>query len=184
MRTFSMLAGAMLLALLSISVTTSAVDAQAATDPTTASIKATYDMVKGYITKAAAQVPEDKYKFQATKEVRTMGAVFGHIAESNGGICATASGLKPVAVGAEKLATKAELQKALADSFAFCDKAFATITAANMNESVTLFGQLKLSRLGALAFNNSHDFEHYGNIVTYMRLNGMVPPSSGGGGGN
>ena len=184
MRTFSMLAGAMLLALLSISVTTSAVDAQAATDPTTASIKATYDMVKGYITKAAAQVPEDKYKFQATKEVRTMGAVFGHIAESNGGICATASGLKPVAVGAEKLATKAELQKALADSFAFCDKAFATITAANMNESVTLFGQLKLSRLGALAFNNSHDFEHYGNIVTYMRLNGMVPPSSSGGGGN
>ena len=184
MRTFSMLAGAMLLALLSISVTTSAVDAQAATDPTTASIKATYDMVKGYITKAAAQVPEDKYKFQATKEVRTMGAVFGHIAESNGGICATASGLKPVAVGAEKLATKAELQKALADSFAFCDKAFATITAANMNESVTLFGQWKLSRLGAMAFNNSHDFEHYGNIVTYMRLNGMVPPSSSGGGGN
>jgi len=184
MRTFSMLAGAMLLALLSVSVTTSAVDAQAATDPTTASIKATYDMVKGYITKAAAQVPEDKYKFQATKDVRTMGAVFGHIAESNGGICATASGLKPVAVGAEKLATKAELQKALADSFAFCDKAFATITAANMNESVTLFGQLKLSRLGAMAFNNSHDFEHYGNIVTYMRLNGMVPPSSSGGGGN
>ena len=184
MRTFSMLAGAMLLALLSVSVTTSAVDAQAATDPTTASIKATYDMVKGYITKAAAQVPEDKYKFQATKEVRTMAALFGHIAESNGGICATASGLKPVAVGAEKLATKAELQKALADSFAFCDKAFATITAANMNESVTLFGQLKLSRLGAMAFNNSHDFEHYGNIVTYMRLNGMVPPSSSGGGGN
>ena len=58
------------------------------------------------------------------------------------------------------------------------------ITAANMNESVTLFGQLKLSRLGALAFNNTHDFEHYGNIVTYMRLNGLVPPSSGGGGGN
>jgi len=53
-----------------------------------------------------------------------------------------------------------------------------------MNESVTLFGQLKLSRLGALAFNNTHDFEHYGNIVTYMRLNGLVPPSSGGGGGN
>ena len=184
MRTFSMLAGAMLLTLFSISVSTPTVEAQAATDPTTASLKATYDMVKGYITKAAAQVPEDKYKYQPTKEVRTMGALFGHIAESNGGICATASGMKPVAVGAEKLATKAELQKALADSFAFCDKAFAAMTAANMNESVTLFGQLKLSRLGALAFNNSHDFEHYGNIVTYMRLNGMVPPSSGGGGGN
>mgnify|MGYP003579524327 CR=1 FL=1 len=91
MRTFSMLAGATLLALLSLSVSTSTVDAQAAADPTTASIKTTYDIVKGYILKAAAQVPEDKYKYQPTKEVRTMGAVFGHIAESNGGICVTAS---------------------------------------------------------------------------------------------
>ena len=184
MRTLSMLAGAMLLALLSISVSTSTVDAQVASDPTTGSIKTTYDIVKGYILKAAAQVPEDKYNYQPTKEVRTMGAVFGHIAESNGGICATASGMKPVAAGAEKLATKAELQKALADSCAFCDKAFEMISVVNMNESVTLFGQLKLTRLGALAFNNTHDFEHYGNIVTYMRINGMVPPSSGGGGGN
>ena len=151
-----------------------------AQDPTHASIRLTYDVVKGYITKAAAQVPEDKYKFQPTKEVRTMGQIFGHIANASGLICATAAGVKPPASGdAEKLATKAELQKALVDGFAVCDQAFKTITTANANEPVDLFG-MKHTRLGALAFNAAHLFEHYGNLVTYMRINGLVPPSSGG----
>ena len=148
-------------------------------DTTLASVKTTYEMVKGYITKAAAQVPEDKYKYQPTKEVRTMGQLFGHIADANGMICATAAGMKPPAGGAEKLATKAEIQKAVADGFAVCDKALASITAANANETVNLFGMTH-SRIGAMAFNSAHLFEHYGNVVTYMRINGMVPPSSGG----
>ena len=148
-------------------------------DPTLASVKTTYEVVKGYLTKAAAQVPEDKYKYQPTKEVRTMAAIFGHIADANGQICSAASGLKPPAGGAEKLATKAEIQKALADGFAFCDKALASITAANANETLNLFGMTH-SRIGAMAFNSAHLFEHYGNIVTYMRMNGLVPPSSGG----
>ena len=111
-----------------------------------------------------------------------MGALFGHIADANISICGTASGMTSPAVGGEKLTTKAAIQKALADSFAACDHAFSMINAGNMNESVTLFGSMKHSRIGAMAFNTGHDFEHYGNIVTYMRINGMVPPSSGGGG--
>jgi uncharacterized damage-inducible protein DinB len=150
-----------------------------AVDATHASVKTTYDVVKGYISKAAAQVPEDKYKYQPTKDVRTMGQLFGHIADASVTICATAAGTKPAAGGAEKLATKAELQKAVADAFAACDRALAAITTANANETVDLFG-MKHSRIGAIAFNSAHLFEHYGNIVTYMRLNGMVPPSSGG----
>ena len=151
-------------------------------DATIASVKTLYEVVKGYITKAAAQVPEDKYKYQPTKEVRTMGQLFGHIANANGLFCGTATGVKPASASdAEKLATKAEIQKALADSFAFCDKAFQAITAANANEPVTIFGQ-NHTRVGLMAFNNAHDWEHYGNIVTYMRINGLVPPSSGGGG--
>ena len=183
MRVIHIATGTAMLALLLAQGTTVRLDAQAGADPTTASVKATYEMVKGYLTKAAAQVPEDKYKYQPTKEVRTMGQIFGHVANSNGMICGEATAMKPAAAAdAEKLATKAEIQKALAASFAFCDKAFAAITSKNMNESVTLFGATH-TRLGALAFNNAHDFEHYGNIVTYMRLNGMVPPSSAGGGG-
>ena len=144
------------------------------------SVKGLYEVVKGYIVKAAAMVPEDKYKYQPTKDVRTMGQLFGHIANANVMICNTATGAKGAApADAEKLATKAEIQKALDASFATCDRAFQTMTATTANEPVSLFGQSH-TRIGVLAFNNAHDFEHYGNIVTYMRMNGMVPPSSGG----
>jgi uncharacterized damage-inducible protein DinB len=163
-----------------LSFSVAPVKAQSGGDATIASVKLMYDGVKGYIIKAAAQVPEDKYKYQATKDVRTMGQLFGHIANASAMICNAASGMTAGAsTDAEKLTTKAELEKALAASFATCDHAFQMITATSANEPVTLFGQ-KHTRIGAMAFNNGHNFEHYGNIVTYMRLNGMVPPSSGG----
>ena len=156
------------------------VEAQAGGDATIASVKSLYEATKNYITKAAAQVPEDKYQYQPTKEVRTMGQLFGHIADASAMFCNAASGMKSTwPGGAEKLATKAELQKAVADGFAVCDHAFQMITAANANESVTVIGQTH-TRIGTMAFNNAHNFEHYGNLVTYMRINGMVPPSSGG----
>jgi uncharacterized damage-inducible protein DinB len=149
-----------------------------APDATIASVKGVHDTVKGYITKAAAQVPEAMYKYQPTKEVRTMGQLFGHIANASRMFCGAASDMKSTATGdAEKLATKAELQKALADAFTECDHAFSMITAANANEGITLLGQPH-TRVGGMALNNAHNFEHYGNIVTYMRLKGLVPPSS------
>ncbi len=182
MRSVLKMAGVMAVVLVSASAATPRLGAQAGGDATMASVKATHQMVRDYITKAAAQVPEDKYTFQPTKEVRTMGQLFGHVANASAMICNTASGMKAgAAADAEKLATKAEIQKALAGAFAACDHAFTMITTANANETVTLFGQTH-SRLGAMAFNNAHNFEHYGNIVTYMRINGMVPPSSSGGG--
>jgi uncharacterized damage-inducible protein DinB len=149
-------------------------------DATIASVKGVHETVKGYITKAAAQVPEAMYKYQPTKDVRTMGQLFGHIANASRMICGTASGVTPAATGdAEKLATKAEIEKALASAFSECDQAFSKITAATANEGITLFGQSH-TRVGGMAFNNAHNFEHYGNVVTYMRMNNLVPPSSGG----
>jgi uncharacterized damage-inducible protein DinB len=158
--------------------------APAGPDATLASIRTAHDVAKGYVTKALAMIPQDKLAYQPTDKVRTMGQLFGHIANASGMICGMASGTKMASSGdAEKLTTKADLQKALEASLAFCDKAFASITATNANEPVELFG-MKHTRIGAMAFNNAHNFEHYGNIVTYMRINGMVPPSSGGGGEN
>jgi uncharacterized damage-inducible protein DinB len=149
-------------------------------NPITASVKSTHDTVRGYITRSAEQFPDDKYGFQATKEVRTFGQLLGHIANANYMICGTATGEKGPGVDIEKTATtKAQLQKALADSFAFCDKAFEAMTDARGAEMVKFFGG-EQARLGVLAFNNAHNFEHYGNLVTYMRLNGMVPPSTAG----
>lgn len=150
-------------------------------DSTVASVRAMHDTVTGYVLKAAAMVPEDKYSYQPTPEVRTMGQLFGHIANASAMFCSTATGTAaPEAPDAEKLATKAEIEAALNAAVTFCNNAFAGVTSDNGSEEVDLFGTMH-SRVGALAFNNAHNFEHYGNIVTYMRMNGMVPPSSGGG---
>ena len=147
-------------------------------DPMTKATKAQFDMVKGYITKAAEQVGEDNYAFKPTPEVRSFGQLIGHVADSNYMICAAAAGEKSPASGIEKSATtKAALQKVLAEAFAYCDKVFAGMTEKKGEELVTFFGNQQ-PKLAVLAFNTSHDFEHYGNIVTYMRLKGMVPPSS------
>ena len=184
MRAVRLLAGLMAVCALSLSSTTVRVSAQApqaaGTDATIASVKGLYEVVKGFVTKAAAQVPEDKYSYQPTKEVRTMGQLFGHVANASAMFCNTASGMNmPMAGDAEKLTSKAEIQKAMATAFSACDHAFQMINAGNANEGVKLFGQSH-TRIGAMAFNNAHIYEHYGNIVTYMRINGMVPPSSGG----
>ena len=153
---------------------------------TRAGLKLTHDVVKGYLLKAVAQVGDEHYTFKPTPAVRSMGELFGHIANANFMICSMASGEKspvPADTNFEKVATGAAMQKALTDSFAFCDAAWTAIDGQKGTEPVSIFG-MKHTRASALAFNAAHDWEHYGNIVTYMRLKGLVPPSSGGGGMN
>ena len=74
---------------LSLSFSTVPVKAQAGGDATIASVKVLYEVVKGFVTKAAAQVPEDKYKYQATKDVRTFAQLFGHVANASATFCNT-----------------------------------------------------------------------------------------------
>lgn len=139
-----------------------------------------YEIAKGNITKSAEQVAETNYGFKPTPEVRTFGQLFGHIANANFMICSMSSGLaNPSKADHEKSTAKADLQRALADSFAFCDQAWGAVTAANAGEPVDLFG-MKHTRASGMSFNTAHIWEHYGNLVTYMRLKGMVPPSSQG----
>ena len=86
--------------------------------------------------------------------------------------------MKPSVTGIEKsTTTKAALQKALADSFAFCEQAIASMDDKKGAE-LTKSNLGMQPRLMVFAFNNSHVNEHYGNLVTYMRLKGIVPPSS------
>ncbi len=173
-----MMSGTLLLAL---ALTAS----QATPSPMIASTRSTYEAVKGYLLKAAEQVPEEHYAFKPTPEVRSMGQLFGHIADANFMICGAASGEKPSMSGIEKgKTTKTDLREALASSFKFCDAAFDSMTDARAGETVKFFLPGPHTRLSVLAFNSAHDFEHYGNIVTYMRLKGMVPPSSAGRSGN
>ncbi len=137
-----------------------------------------WEGVRGYITEAAADVPENLYSFRPTPDVRTFGQLIGHIAGSQKSYCAMALGEKPPEEDAvEKAAmTKAALVAALKESNDYCARAYKQTDAAT-KPMLDLYGQQR-SRLFVLLENATHDNEHYGNIVTYMRINKMVPPSS------
>lgn len=136
-----------------------------------------FTVVKVAVTRASEQVPDNLYCYQPTPEVRTFAQLFGHIAEGNYMFCAAATGATPPVRGIEKSASaKADVVKAVAESFAYCEKALASMTDADAAKMVD-FG-MPMARLSIIAMNTSHDNLHYGNIVTYMRLNKMVPPSS------
>jgi uncharacterized damage-inducible protein DinB len=167
----------MLLSLLLAAITGLAPQAQP--DPTIVSTKLGLDLVKGYVLKAIDQVPDDLLAFKPTPDVRSMGQLFGHIADGNFLICGMATEKKPEMQGVEKSKTsKADLKAALEASYKFCEAGFDGLTPATANESVKFFLPGAHTRLGVLTFNTAHNFEHYGNLVTYMRLKGLVPPSS------
>jgi uncharacterized damage-inducible protein DinB len=154
-----------------------------AQNPLMASIKAQHDQAKDYITKTAEMVPENLYSFKATPEVRSIAQLLGHIADATNGICGSAGGGKAAPLAAEKsMTTKAQLTKALADAFAVCDKVIAGMTDQQAMETTKFFIGGQSTRGMIVAFNTAHNFEHYGNLVTYMRLNKIVPPSSAPGG--
>ena len=132
------------------------------------------------VLKAAKKMPAEKYDYKASPEVRTFGGFIGHVADAGVLFCAAVAGEKKAPPGAEKsLKTKEALIGALEESIAYCDKVYAGVTGASALETVKFFGQDR-TRAGVMFFNNMHTYEHYGNIVTYMRANGLVPPSSEG----
>jgi uncharacterized damage-inducible protein DinB len=154
-----------------------------AQNPMMAAIKAQHDVAKGYILKTAEMLPENLYSFRATPEVRTIAQLIGHIADGTNSICGGAGGGKPPAVNAEKsMTTKAQLTKAIADAMATCDKVIAEMDDKKAMEATKFFIGGMSTRGMIIAFNTAHNFEHYGNLVTYMRLNKIVPPSTAGSG--
>ncbi len=142
--------------------------------------KRTLQLVRTNVVKAAEQMSEENYSFKPTPDVRSFGELLGHVANANYMICSMATGAEnPNKTNIEKTLTKkADLVKAVGESFAFCETQWDALTPAKAAESVKLFGAMDMPRSNALHFNTGHNFEHYGNIVTYMRLKGMVPPSS------
>jgi uncharacterized damage-inducible protein DinB len=141
-------------------------------------VRASWQQMSGYFTQAAQELSEADYAYRPVATVRTIGQLVGHVAGAQRMMCAAALG-EPVSAedAVEKAATtKAALVKALQESNDYCARAYAQTDAAAAGET-QLFGQT-ISRFRALAQNAAHDAEHYGNVVTYMRLRGMVPPSS------
>lgn len=136
-----------------------------------------FDSMKDVISRSADLMPEAEYSFKPVATVRTFGQILGHLANENYEFCAAVKGEKnPNGVDFEKVAAKAELVAGLRAAFAYCDAAY-RISDAQGAEETTLFGQ-KMTKLRVLVFNAIHDAEHYGNVVTYLRIKGLVPPSS------
>jgi uncharacterized damage-inducible protein DinB len=154
--------------------------ALAQSNPFTDAAKAQFAQIKNNVIRTAEKVPEDLYAFKPTPEVRSLGQLLAHIADGNFGICGAGSGMKPTMSGIEKSTGgngKAAIQKALAESFEFCESAWASMDNTKSPEVVKTFLGTQ-PRFSVLTFNTSHVWEHYGNLVTYMRLKGIVPPSS------
>ena len=165
------------LALLPASVFAQPPAAAAPANPSTAAVRAQYAIVKGLLARTATKVPEELYSFKATPEVRSIGQLIGHVADAQFAFCSMAAGEKAPQSDIEKtMTTKAQLSKALADSTAYCDKVIDGMNDAKGMEIVRFFEPTP--RLHVLTYNIAHDYEHYGNLVTYMRLNKIVPPSS------
>jgi uncharacterized damage-inducible protein DinB len=152
--------------------------AQAQADPTLAAMKSNWQQVTKYITDAAEEMTPADYAYRPVATVRTFGEIIGHVAGSQFMMCAAALGEPARAEDAiEKSAkTKPALVAALKESTQYCAKAYA-LTGAALAGSTQLFGQ-NMPKVNAIMLNAVHNGEHYGNIITYMRMKGMVPPSS------
>lgn len=141
-----------------------------------AETKAVYNSVKTNILAAAEVMPEANYDFKPAPEEMTFGGWVAHVADAQTGICSTLNGQTRRGEAASKTA-KADLVAALKASFDECDKAYGALTDANATELVA-YGRGQNSRGGRLGYNSAHDQECYGSMAVYMRIKGIVPPST------
>ncbi len=136
------------------------------------------------LAEAAESMPADEYSFRPTPEVRTFAQLIGHVVNANWFFCSQAKeGPPPNSTNHESLTDKAALVKALNDSLAYCDQVYSATTDANFSQPVRMqagvgMGPAQTVRGAVLVFNTTHNNEHYGNVVVYMRLKGHVPPST------
>ena len=147
--------------------------------PGLAAARAHYETVRDYVMTAAENTPEDLYDFRPTEEVRSFGELYGHIGNAQYLFCGAPMGEEADAGMDLEQGTKEQIVSGLRDAFAFCDRAYSGMDHEQLHGMITFFGQ-EHTRIHVLMWNAIHNWEHYGNLVTYLRLNGIVPPSSGG----
>ena len=138
-----------------------------------------YEAVKRNVSAMVDKMPEEHFRYKPVPEVRTFGESVAHIADAQARNCNLASGAGSKTVDADKKKTKADLVAALKESFAICDAAFAALTDTGAREMVTM-GQsgFQLSRLSLLVSMIAHSNEQHGYMAVYLRLKGIVPPST------
>ena len=144
-------------------------------------VKAMHATIRRNLADAAQSMPADEYAFKATPQVRSFAQLIGHVVNANFFFCSQAEGKPmPTTQNFEQTTDKAALVKGMNDALAYCDSVYNGTTDASFSQLITMAGAAKkqASRGSVLIFNTTHNNEHYGNIVVYLRLRGKVPPST------
>jgi uncharacterized damage-inducible protein DinB len=165
-------------ALLLLAAGTAQAQSPAAPSNAVGTLRDVWETLTGYITTAAEEAPDSLLAYRPTADVRTFGQLVAHVAGAQHLICGAAlneDGGAESQIEDQKL-DKAQLIAALKKSTEYCSRAYAQ-SDADAQRATRLFGQ-EQTRLFALTLNATHNGEHYGNMVTYLRINGIVPPSS------
>jgi DinB superfamily len=148
-------------------------------NPLSTETKQAFNAIKNNLIKMAEKMPEDAYGFKPVPEIRTFGGLVGHVADSEMRTCSTING-EAKQLGASKMTAKAELVAALKSASEECDKAYGALTDAAAVQMIEGPRGGKRSKLGMLVGNTTHANEEYGYMAVYLRLKGIVPPSSEG----
>lgn len=141
-------------------------------------IRVTWNQVKGNLQRMVDAMPEDQYGFKPTADIRSFGELVAHVADAQNLFCSMVTG-KPRPESNAKKTSKADLTAAMKESIAGCDAAWDSLTEANMGQTVGTGGMAR-TRLATLEYNTIHSSEEYGYMAVYLRLKGIVPPSSAG----
>jgi hypothetical protein len=158
-------------------ITSGGAFARAQSNPLTSDVKSDYRVIRDFFIKAAEQMPEAEYGFRPSPDVRSFGQQIAHVADDQYNLCAPAKDeTRKAAYTAieDTLSRKADLIPALKEAFAYCDGAYDALTDAAGAQP----GKGKRNKFSMLNWNLWHTWEHYGNVVVYLRMKGIVPPTS------
>ena len=171
-------------AVLAMATSAGAAWAQGTPGPWSTTVKSGWGGLKKNLAASATLMGDADYAFKAAPTVRTFGQLIGHLANYNYLWCSQAKGDKNPAAGQdfEKLTNKAALVKSVTEAISYCAAVYEALTDASGQELLTITqenGRRSQShRISLLTLNYGHNNEHYGNVVTYMRMKDIVPPSS------
>jgi uncharacterized damage-inducible protein DinB len=171
-----------LVGLVSVSILASLANAQispnlpnpiAAPNPLMTTLSIFRSNMQDKIMKSADAMPESKYSYRPTKDVRSFAEILTHLADISYTLCSNAKGEAPPATAAGK-GSKTEIIAYLKGSFGYCDGVYSGFTDVHLNDPADFFG-FKTNKMFILTQVGNHDALHYGNLVTYLRINGLEP---------
>jgi uncharacterized damage-inducible protein DinB len=158
---------------------TAALSAQQVANPVVTSAKEIYARQSAFIAAAAEQMPAEKFGFHPTPDQWTFGKIVAHVAQANDHVCGMLSDKPaPDASAVTETSPKDALTAALKASFDYCGKALDALQDSQLGDTITYFGGVKKPRARALVELTDDLEDHYSQMASYLRLNGMLPPSA------